>query len=393
MSRVAKTDPRLVAYADVDEANSVHRRRAGARRRRSRTIADLLRSIQNDLFDVGADLCTPITPDPEYPPLRITAAYTERLEAACDEYNEALPKLTSFILPGGTAGRGAAAPGAGGRPAGRAQRVGAARRRRRAHQRRDRPLPQPAVGPAVHPGPHRQPRRRRPVGAGRAQRRARPAGGARAERCSAPAAPTPPRTGSRSPSSGPSPAPAGPPAVRAGQDDDVRRAARGRPGRALRRDSHPELRRGRAARCGRTDRDSPRYQSSMSPPYQATPTDQRGDRTGPQPHGDRAEAGEQEPAAQQEGHDHDRRRSDAEQDQQDRGHGASAAGGSGQRISGGSGVLAGGPQPGLGAAGGVERLRVVATPSARRSASRARCDVDLGGDLRRLGEDGDARAR
>ena len=43
-----------------------------------------------------------MTPDPKYPPLRITAAYTERLEAACDDYNERLPKLTSFILPGGT---------------------------------------------------------------------------------------------------------------------------------------------------------------------------------------------------------------------------------------------------------------------------------------------------
>ena len=53
---------------------------------------------------MGADLCTPVTPDPEYPPLRVTAAYTERLEAACDEHNEALPKLTSFILPGGTPG-------------------------------------------------------------------------------------------------------------------------------------------------------------------------------------------------------------------------------------------------------------------------------------------------
>jgi cob(I)alamin adenosyltransferase len=65
-------------------------------------VADLLRSIQNDLFDIGADLCTPITPDPKYPPLRVTAAYTERLEAACDQYNALLPKLDSFILPGGT---------------------------------------------------------------------------------------------------------------------------------------------------------------------------------------------------------------------------------------------------------------------------------------------------
>ena len=102
MSRVAKTDPRLVAYADVDEANSVLGV-AVALGQVPDDIADLLRGIQNDLFDVGADLCTPVVPDPEHPPLRITPAYTERLEAACDLHNEALPKLTSFILPGGTA--------------------------------------------------------------------------------------------------------------------------------------------------------------------------------------------------------------------------------------------------------------------------------------------------
>ncbi len=101
MSRVSKTDPRLVAYADVDETNSVLGV-ALALAQPDAALADLLRSIQNDLFDVGADLCTPVTPDPEYPPLRITPAYTERLESACDEYNETLPKLTSFILPGGT---------------------------------------------------------------------------------------------------------------------------------------------------------------------------------------------------------------------------------------------------------------------------------------------------
>jgi cob(I)alamin adenosyltransferase len=101
MSRVAKTDPRLVAFADVDEANSaigVALALGGV----EPGVADLLRSIQNDLFDVGADLCTPIVEAPAYPPLRITARYTERLEAACDTYNEALPALTSFILPGGT---------------------------------------------------------------------------------------------------------------------------------------------------------------------------------------------------------------------------------------------------------------------------------------------------
>ena len=101
MSRVAKTDPRLVAYADVDEANSVLGV-ALALGSPPPDVADLLRSIQNDLFDVGADLCTPVTPDPAYPPLRVTAAYTERLEQACDTWNADLPALTSFILPGGT---------------------------------------------------------------------------------------------------------------------------------------------------------------------------------------------------------------------------------------------------------------------------------------------------
>ena len=101
MSRVSKADPRLHAFADVDEANSVLGVALALGSPEPR-IADLLRSVQNDLFDVGADLCTPIVPDPAYPPLRVTPAYTERLEAACDEYNETLPKLNSFILPGGT---------------------------------------------------------------------------------------------------------------------------------------------------------------------------------------------------------------------------------------------------------------------------------------------------
>jgi cob(I)alamin adenosyltransferase len=101
MSRVAKTDPRLRAFADVDETNSVIGV-ALALGSPAAGVAELLRSVQNDLFDVGADLCNPVTEAPEFPPLRITAAYTERLEAACDEYNERLPKLTSFILPGGT---------------------------------------------------------------------------------------------------------------------------------------------------------------------------------------------------------------------------------------------------------------------------------------------------
>jgi cob(I)alamin adenosyltransferase len=65
-------------------------------------VVAVLTTVQNDLFDVGADFCTPIVPDPEYPPLRIEQAYVDRLEAWCDEYNEHLEPLRSFILSGGT---------------------------------------------------------------------------------------------------------------------------------------------------------------------------------------------------------------------------------------------------------------------------------------------------
>ena len=64
----------------------------------------LLIRIQNELFDVGADFCNPVSPDPAYPPLRIDESYLTRLEQACDSYNESLPTLRSFVLPGGTTG-------------------------------------------------------------------------------------------------------------------------------------------------------------------------------------------------------------------------------------------------------------------------------------------------
>ena len=68
-------------------------------------MVTLLRRIQNELFDCGADLATPLpaTP-PEYPQLRIDESYVTALEAACDEYNAALPTLRTFVLPGGTPG-------------------------------------------------------------------------------------------------------------------------------------------------------------------------------------------------------------------------------------------------------------------------------------------------
>jgi cob(I)alamin adenosyltransferase len=103
MSRVAKTDVRVGAYAETDETNASIGV-ALALGSLPADVADVLRQLQNDLFDVGADLCTPVRPDPEFPPLRITEAYLERLEGWCDEYNERLTKLSSFILPGGTPG-------------------------------------------------------------------------------------------------------------------------------------------------------------------------------------------------------------------------------------------------------------------------------------------------
>jgi cob(I)alamin adenosyltransferase len=102
-SRTAKTDPRLVAYADVDEANSVIGL-ALALGGLPADIAGLLTRVQHDMFDVGADLCIPVVAEPEREPLRVEDSYIERLERACDEYNERLTKLRSFILPGGTPG-------------------------------------------------------------------------------------------------------------------------------------------------------------------------------------------------------------------------------------------------------------------------------------------------
>jgi cob(I)alamin adenosyltransferase len=101
MSRTSKNDPRLVAYADVDEANC----QVGvvlALGEPADDMRELLTVVQNDLFDVGADLCSPIVADPKYPPLRVEQAYVDRLEAACDEHNDRLSKLRSFVLPGGT---------------------------------------------------------------------------------------------------------------------------------------------------------------------------------------------------------------------------------------------------------------------------------------------------
>ncbi|HTW19500.1 MAG TPA: cob(I)yrinic acid a,c-diamide adenosyltransferase, partial [Mycobacteriales bacterium] len=103
LSRAAKTDPRVVAYGDVDEANSALGVAIALGDLES-DVATLLTAIQNEMFDVGADLSAPIVADPKWVPLRIDPSYVERLETACDRYNEALPTLDSFVLPSGSAG-------------------------------------------------------------------------------------------------------------------------------------------------------------------------------------------------------------------------------------------------------------------------------------------------
>lgn len=103
MSTTTKTDRRLAAYADVDEANA-HLGLALAQGALDDDVVGVLTRVQNDLFDVGADFCTPVVEAPEFPPLRIEQDYVDRLEAWCDHYNEALPALRSFILNGGTPG-------------------------------------------------------------------------------------------------------------------------------------------------------------------------------------------------------------------------------------------------------------------------------------------------
>ena len=100
-SRAAKTDLRLAAYADVEEANCAIGV-ALSLGQPDAELAALLTRIQNELFDVGADLANPISANPPYPPLRIDDSYIEPLEQACDQYNEGLPVLRSFVLPGGT---------------------------------------------------------------------------------------------------------------------------------------------------------------------------------------------------------------------------------------------------------------------------------------------------
>lgn len=103
MSDVRKTDVRLAAFADVDEANAVIGTALALGELRP-DLREVLLAVQNDLFDVGADLCTPVIQDPPYPPIRLSEDYVTRLEGHCDAFNDRLGKLDSFILPGGSPG-------------------------------------------------------------------------------------------------------------------------------------------------------------------------------------------------------------------------------------------------------------------------------------------------
>jgi cob(I)alamin adenosyltransferase len=109
MSRVSKAHPRVEAYGTVDELNAavgVALLQPGL----PASFAAWLRRVQNDLLDVGADLCVPApagdTADATIkgrPRLRVTPSYTEWLEGVCDEVNAKLEPLRSFVIPGGTA--------------------------------------------------------------------------------------------------------------------------------------------------------------------------------------------------------------------------------------------------------------------------------------------------
>jgi len=100
-SEVSKNDPRVEAYGSIDEANAAIGVALAMGTLPAR-LTEMLRLIQNELFDVGADLSTPRHPSPKWPPLRIEQPSIDRLEAYCDELQETLPILKSFILPGGT---------------------------------------------------------------------------------------------------------------------------------------------------------------------------------------------------------------------------------------------------------------------------------------------------
>jgi cob(I)alamin adenosyltransferase len=100
MSRVPKTHPRIEAYGTVDELNAYIGLTLTLKEGLPSQYAEWLRRIQNDLFDVGADIAAP--EDAERERLRVLAGQTAWLEQRCDEVNASLAPLKSFVLPGGT---------------------------------------------------------------------------------------------------------------------------------------------------------------------------------------------------------------------------------------------------------------------------------------------------
>ncbi|MDR1265092.1 MAG: cob(I)yrinic acid a,c-diamide adenosyltransferase [Propionibacteriaceae bacterium] len=100
-SQTAKTDPRIEAYGTVDELNAVLGLTLTAAP--TEAVAQVLAVIQQELFDLGADLAQPVDPQAETgSSLRLTAAQVARLEAWCDQFGDGLPPLRSFVLPGGS---------------------------------------------------------------------------------------------------------------------------------------------------------------------------------------------------------------------------------------------------------------------------------------------------
>ena len=99
-SRTSKNDARLEAFSTVDEANSSIG--VALSMDIDADVKEVLLRIQNDMFDVGADLCTPVVDDPKYPPLRVTEEQVTLLENLIDQYNEPLSTLRTFVLPSGT---------------------------------------------------------------------------------------------------------------------------------------------------------------------------------------------------------------------------------------------------------------------------------------------------
>lgn len=101
LSRVPKTDSRIVAYGECDNVSAAIGMTISFAPELSEEVTTTLVRVQNDLLDVGADLCMPIN-GPSDAGLRIDERYIGRLERACDHFGQALPPLDDFVLPGGT---------------------------------------------------------------------------------------------------------------------------------------------------------------------------------------------------------------------------------------------------------------------------------------------------